>query len=250
MKIYKEYIESENQRIALRYTGTSKDLILLVHGAASDSRIFYRQLRLLGENYTVAALDLPGHGRSKGGETSYESYISAIEKAVQHFEAQSIILGGHSFGSALALAAGSKINNIKAYILFSPAKNYLNTKNILQNDDSIEIQNFFSSRMYSKENKLMQSLIKRGNQLIEDQLLLKDLDICFSLNSIYPEKIHEPVFSCACSGDEIVPAHDSKSFTDEFPNNTYKEYISDGHVPFIDCWEQCNSDIIEFLESI
>lgn len=54
-----EYFEADGVKIAYRRSGTGP-LVLLVHGAADDSRIWQPQLDGLADEFTVVAWDEPG----------------------------------------------------------------------------------------------------------------------------------------------------------------------------------------------
>ncbi len=58
-----EFVEADGLRIAYERVG-SGPLLVLVHGAGEDSRIWQRQLAVLADEFTVVAWDEPGAGRS------------------------------------------------------------------------------------------------------------------------------------------------------------------------------------------
>ena len=58
-----EFVEADGLKIAYERVGEGPPLVL-VHGAAEDSRIWQRQLAVLADEFTVVAWDEPGAGRS------------------------------------------------------------------------------------------------------------------------------------------------------------------------------------------
>jgi pimeloyl-ACP methyl ester carboxylesterase len=81
---------------------TQKRNLILVHGAGGDHTHWPAELRRL-PRFNVYALDLPGHGRSKGwGRTSVDDYADSVDLFTQTLELECISLVGHSMGGAIA----------------------------------------------------------------------------------------------------------------------------------------------------
>lgn len=80
--------------------------LLFVHGSGADHTLWGRQLDSLVDEYTVAALDLNGHGRSpvRDGEgdglCTYTRDVLAVLDAL----GQPAVVLGHSLGGAVALS--------------------------------------------------------------------------------------------------------------------------------------------------
>lgn len=109
---------------------STKAVIVLVHGMGEhalrfeDSVIKY----LLENKYAVLALDLYGHGKSKGKRghcPSYKALLEAVDllvsKAQKLFLSQPIYLYGHSLGANIAINYALKHHNkIKGLVASSP----------------------------------------------------------------------------------------------------------------------------------
>lgn len=77
--------------------------LVLIHGAGGSCLFWPPNLRRI-EGIRVLALDLPGHGKSRGvGERSIEAYSERVLEFLEALGAERAILGGHSMGSAIAL---------------------------------------------------------------------------------------------------------------------------------------------------
>jgi pimeloyl-ACP methyl ester carboxylesterase len=77
--------------------------ILLVHGAGGSSMHWPGELRRLPD-YTVFALDLPGHGGSPGrGRSDIGEYAEIVRSFVGALSLPPLVLVGHSMGGAIAL---------------------------------------------------------------------------------------------------------------------------------------------------
>lgn len=83
--------------------GQGHPALLFVHGAGGDHTLWGQQLRDLSKKFSVAALDLNGHGRSPAragdGLTLYVEDVLAVLQTL----AVPTVLVGHSMGGAIAL---------------------------------------------------------------------------------------------------------------------------------------------------
>ena len=83
--------------------------LILIHGAVGDSRLFRFQLRHMGDRRTTIALDLPGHGNSRGdGIPTLDDFIDAIEDLRDGEGIGSFVLAGHSMGGGVCLEAARR----------------------------------------------------------------------------------------------------------------------------------------------
>ena len=75
--------------------------LLLIHGAGGTHMHWPASLRRLPD-WTVYALDLPGHGKSTGpGRASIAAYCDALYGFVQALGLARVVLAGHSMGGAI-----------------------------------------------------------------------------------------------------------------------------------------------------
>ncbi len=78
-------IPTSHHNVVLHFWGTGPKKILFMHGWQSNSKQwqpYVEQLNL--EEYTLYALDAPGHGASKGKHLNVELYREAISNSVSH----------------------------------------------------------------------------------------------------------------------------------------------------------------------
>lgn len=85
---------------------TSAPSLVLVHGAGGNMMHWPGELRRL-PGHTVYALDLPGHGRSRGaGRSEIGAYAEVVRRfadALQPELTRPFVLAGHSMGGAIAI---------------------------------------------------------------------------------------------------------------------------------------------------
>lgn len=78
---------------------------VFIHGAQNDHSVWVLQTRYFAHHgWNVLALDLPGHGRSKGAaKTSVEALAAWLLELLDAAGAGQALLVGHSMGSLIAL---------------------------------------------------------------------------------------------------------------------------------------------------
>ena len=80
----------------------ARPVLLLIHGSGGSHRHWPEGLRSL-DGVCVAAVDLPGHGRSTGkSRTRVASYADVIDDFVAKVSLDRVTLAGHSLGGAVA----------------------------------------------------------------------------------------------------------------------------------------------------
>jgi 3-oxoadipate enol-lactonase len=83
--------------------GSSTPIVLL-HSAALDLTYWDQQIRALGTDHAVVALDLPGHGESTGGPEVWEGdgVFDAVAATIDGLDADGVHIVGLSVGGVLA----------------------------------------------------------------------------------------------------------------------------------------------------
>jgi len=94
----------ENEVHCLRM-GAGPKLLIAFHGFGNDAGAFGPLAALMQEEYTIVAVDLPGHGRTQWKDPYLEkSGLMAIVQGIRNdFGAQKFGLLGYSMGARLAL---------------------------------------------------------------------------------------------------------------------------------------------------
>jgi pimeloyl-ACP methyl ester carboxylesterase len=84
--------------------------VVFIHGAQNDHSVWILQTRYFAHHgYGVLALDLPGHGRSKGAAlTSVEAMADWLLRVLDAAGVRQASLIGHSMGSLIALETQAK----------------------------------------------------------------------------------------------------------------------------------------------
>ena len=114
--------------IQLRYQtwGTpqaDQPAIVLIHGFANSSYTFRNLGPLLGKDYYVLALDMPGFGLSdKPDDHDYSntSQANIVEAFIKEMGLELVVIGGHSMGGAHAVHVAIDAPEAVGAILFNP----------------------------------------------------------------------------------------------------------------------------------
>jgi pimeloyl-ACP methyl ester carboxylesterase len=108
--------------IAYRRAGAGP-VLLLLHGAYEDSRIWSRVLDDLSRDFTVIAVDVPGNGRSDDPPASWgpDEFAEALADVVHGLGSGPVTLVGLSFGSVLALALYAKRPDVVSRLVLASA---------------------------------------------------------------------------------------------------------------------------------
>lgn len=104
--------------------GAGAPAFLFVHGGCCALQDWARQVETLRRDFTVAALDLRGHGRSAGsGELGVEPWAADVNAFVDALALGPVVLTGHSLGARVAAeAAWRRPDQLAALVLLDASR--------------------------------------------------------------------------------------------------------------------------------
>ncbi|MBT5604193.1 MAG: alpha/beta hydrolase [Gammaproteobacteria bacterium] len=79
--------------------------IILIHGAFSSLHAFEAWSNILGDQYRIISLDLPGHGltgATPGNSYSNDIHLQAVHSVSQHLQLNRFTIGGNSMGGGVS----------------------------------------------------------------------------------------------------------------------------------------------------
>ena len=90
----------DGREVSYLDTGSGERAVVLVHGWASDRRVWNEQVAELSRGYRVLAVDLPGHGGSQRPSRAYDMNLFAdgIAAVMDDAGVERAVLVGHSNG--------------------------------------------------------------------------------------------------------------------------------------------------------
>jgi len=106
--------------LAVTRAGNHGPTLLLIHGWTCRRSNWQPAIETLQEHFRVIAIDLPGHGESRGQPLTtwnVEALASVAAEAVRALEEPGAILVGHSMGGAVALEAARQLSSVRGVVL-------------------------------------------------------------------------------------------------------------------------------------
>lgn len=100
----------------------AQGIVCFLHGLFADVDAWSANATVLARRgIPVAALDLPGHGRSASPAADIEAVVAQVVTAVGALARHPVILVGHSFGGAVAARAATRLGEtVSALVLIAP----------------------------------------------------------------------------------------------------------------------------------
>lgn len=257
MEITTGTLTLKNGELFYRKTsGKSGHVLIFIHGAGGDSTVFQKQLEGLGETYTVVAVDLPGHGKSKCNTLpDLACYRDAIIALIDSFSPAKAVIAGHSMGGGILFEVAKTIPGKIAGLIF------LTSSPVLPVSDMIfdSIKNDFSAfcTMVTKlcfSSDVDPSVFAQAVDRIKGQgaeCVRNDFKICQDFN--YREdagKLNIPVLIVATKLDKMVPLKITEEFASIMPSARLAILDAKGHTPYIEQANVVNSEIKEFMALI
>lgn len=99
--------------------------IILIHGANASLHTWVPLVKLLGSDYRVVTLDMPGHGltgATPNGDYSPEGMMAAVDVVAAELGLERFILGGNSMGGGISWRyAVAQPARVKALLLLNAA---------------------------------------------------------------------------------------------------------------------------------
>ncbi len=110
-EITRQFVELDGRRVSYLTAGDSAaaPAILLIHGSGVSAGSWVNQLRGLLTAFRVAAIDLPGHGKSDPiPRASVEEYAETVAMFLEALGSGPVLVVGHSLGGAIAIALAAQ----------------------------------------------------------------------------------------------------------------------------------------------
>ena len=207
--------------------------IVFIHGAQNDHSVWCLQSRYFAHHgFNVLALDLPGHGRSKGPAcTSVEAMADWVLAVMDAAGVDQALLAGHSMGSLIALEASHQApGRVRALAMLGTTYPMKVSDALLETSRNneqaaIDMVNIFShSSMAHKPScpgpgfSVMggaRRLMQRMSQINPAQLFYTDFYACnaYANGETAAAAVRCPVLFVFGTKDMMTPARSTKGLT-------------------------------------
>ncbi len=231
--------------------------VVLIHGAGGSHVHWPAELRRL-PGATVYALDLPGHGRSKGkGRDTVSGYAEAVVAFCDALGLTRPVVIGHSMGGAIAQTLALDFpDRISALVLVATGARLRVTAAILDGivsnfDETVKL---IASYLWSRESAPAVMMERLGVQVLRDTgpiVLRGDFVACdrFDVMSRLGE-IAVPTLVIGGTADLLTPAKYAHFLAEHIPDARLRIFPDAGHVVMLEHPVEVAQAVQEFLEEI
>lgn len=247
-------IETDGGELYFSLSGRGGRDILLVHGSGEDHTIWSYQVKGLREGFSVAAIDLNGHGRStpregEGLETYTEDLLAVLERL-----SRDTFLVGHSLGGALVLNVAlhypQMIGGIGLIGTGARLRVLPEILELVEQDFERAVELILEWAFSGSPPPELFAKAKEQMQRNGQRALLRDLLTCDSFDVLGElEKIGMPALIVCGREDRLTPMKYAEYLRDHIPNATLQIIEGAGHMVMLERPEELNRTVWNFLTS-
>lgn len=244
-------VKVKNSKIYFSLSGRGAKVLLFVHGSGADHTLWGFQRSGLRDDFSIAALDLNGHGRSPhregDGLATYTQDVLAVMGALK----DPITLVGHSLGGAIALnVALQKPQNLAAICLIGAgAKLRVHPQilELIQSDFEKAVEfilgwEFKESPDIKIYRKARQQMLRSGQAA-----LWRDFSACNAFNVMDRlSEIEVPALVVCGRDDKLTPVKYSEYLKANIPAAELQIIEGAGHMVMLERSAELNHAIKEF----
>ncbi|MFC1748066.1 alpha/beta fold hydrolase [Pseudomonadota bacterium] len=242
---------------------THRQTVLFIHGINGNALGDWQaQIEPLIDNYNLILLDLPGFGASSTEGAAYtpDNYVRYVKHIKEHFSLPSLVLVGHSLGSAIALQYAALYPQDVTRVLAADVAGILHkiaytksvTGNWLSRFFGDSLGRFFGGMTGEWMGRVEGSRYpgtepKAGagyppGTIASYALILNNI-------SPYIPLINAPVLLIWEQNDKIAPLRTGQALAAQLDNGYLDIIPGDGHSPMRDSPELFNNKMIAFIEA-
>lgn len=244
--------------------------VVFIHGLGSNHKIWSHQISSLKKQFTVLAADNRYHGLSTKDVSHFQEYeIEQLAKdwigLLKSQMDRKVYIVGLSMGSAIALSVSLECPElVSGLILLEPwascddehRSRLENWIEMLTNEWNVKhfaevLAQYYFSPSFIRDSP---ERIKAYEEIRKEQSLfvnLQDCKACLSFDireRLRLKKIKVPTALLYGELDILIPPYHSRLLKREIPNIVEFRIKDCGHMPFIECSEDFNRMLIQFVE--
>lgn len=252
-------------------------VIVLIHGSNASLHTWEQWVKILGKEYRIISLDLPGHGltgKNPAGVYDNASYVSVVDRLLIKLDIDKAVIAGNSMGGGVSwLYALAHPEKVEALLLVDASgQPYAKSGNtplgfrlmrmpvIKEAARFIAPRSIFESSVktsMSKQSKIDDKLVDRywelnrypGNR----EATMQRFSSSKSMTRGTQEKlatIKVPVMIMWGAQDNLIPVTSAKWFAQAMPQAKLVIYPNVGHIPMEEIPEKSAADVKLWLDSL
>jgi pimeloyl-ACP methyl ester carboxylesterase len=229
--------------------------LIFIHGNGQSSLLWHAQVEGLKHRVNTMALDLPGHGRSRGtGRRTVEDYAAAVIDFITAVAAPSPIPCGLSLGGAItqqllldhpARIRGGVIINSGARLRVLPSLFELIEAGMPAYVEAIGRLGFSEKTPPSVKRPLLEDCLNARPEVVHGDFQACDgFDVMQRLSGI-----RAPVLVISAEDDQLTPVKYGEFLEKHIPNAVRAHLLDAGHFAPIEKPSEVNAAITRFLEA-
>lgn len=282
-----QFLEMDNgARVHYRDQGNPEGApIVLIHGSNASLHTWEPWVSLLGDEYRIITLDLPGHGLTGGvpdADYSSQAQINTVAAVASHLAVAEFVLGGNSMGGGVTWRYALEFpEQVQAMILVDASglpEWWAARRNQNSEDDNegpiafrllgqpwfraiaryidpyqLVVQGVNTS--YNNSPVVDQALIDRYYELslragTRDATLARFGNRRGWNETFDLSVLTQPTLVMWGKEDALIPASTATQFAEVVPNTTVIIYDDVGHIPMEEIPERSATDVREFLKTL
>ena len=226
--------------------------LLFVHGSGGDHTVWGHQLQGLKDRFTVAALDLNGHGKSphRDGD-AMATYVADVQAVIDRLDSPTVVLG-HSLGGAVAQTlALQRPDHLLGVGLIGTGGKLRVHPDLLETIDrnldeatDVLVQWLFSDSASDELREKARAQMRENGQ----EPLARDFRVCDAFDVLDRlGEIDVPTLVAVGQDDRMTPVKYAEHLRDAIPN-AYLEVMDDaGHMVMLERPAALNNAIARFM---
>lgn len=230
--------------------------LVFIHGSGGDHTVWLHQCSQMRKYFNVAALDLPGHGRSEGGgEQDVAVYVEWVRRILEALAIEKPVLIGHSLGSAIslsyALAYGDRLAGIVP--VGGGATMPVNQAILdgLKTDPSAVIAMAAKIALAKGNRDRLSEVLTKNMSGVNPDVLYGDFLACHKLDvTAAVSRISVPALIICGDEDKMTPPAMSRYLEENIPGAQMALIAGAGHFTMLEQVEEFNRTLSTFVESL
>jgi pimeloyl-ACP methyl ester carboxylesterase len=227
-------------------------VVLLLHGAGGSRLNWPSELRRL-DGATVYALDLLGHGRSKGqGHDTIAGYAEDVLAVLDVVDVERAVIAGHSMGGAVALTLALDSPDRVAGLVLIATGARLRVASVILEQIPADFETALDTiTRYAWASGAPTNLVELGRERLREtgpDVLLDDLIACDRFDVMERlDEIDVPTLVVAGSADRLAPIKYTRYLVEHISSAQVVTIESAGHMVMLERSEETSAAVGEFL---
>jgi pimeloyl-ACP methyl ester carboxylesterase len=250
----------DGRKIACRLNSGSfppgRHTLFFIHGSGGDHTNWSRQYIPLKDSFNIAAVDLPGHGRSEGpGEREVDAYVEWMRKLLIGLGIVRPVMIGHSLGAAICLSFVIRYPDAAAAVVpvgggVRMPVNPLILDGLKQ--DPAAVIGLAAKFSVAKQNReKFSSLLSDSLSRVDPEILHGDFSACSGLDIAEAvRRIRLPALVICGAEDKMTPPSLSQVIKESIPDARLALIEGAGHFVMMERPEAFNEALTTFVRSL